>query len=267
MLPPIDSTRYSPADDSTLEPDTANKQANTSPDGGDRLKGFGEIPSHHGELPSPLPALYYVPQDMGELTKLYYEPHEIRQWVRESAEYHGVPYELSAAILQQENPPEATGLQQLGQFGERSITSAAAVIDEYVWDIAPDAIAEGSSGLANMNRATLRGAADYVENDLGYQAVPHDVQNRVFGLQQNSRISGDDWRNDLYYMNARLRQIIDDKTGIKGYDGPLTRAQVQEIAATYNGTGTDAEKYGNDTVARLDQAAAGSVPLYFFSRA
>jgi len=67
-------------------------------------------------------------------------------------------------------------------------------------------------------------------------------------------------------MTAHLRQLIDVTTGTTGYTGPLTRTQVERVAAAYNGRGPLAVKYGQDTVARIDRAAAGTVPLYFYER-
>ena len=203
----------------------------------------------------------------GEHPDSWYPPSEVRGWLRDAAAYNDVPLELAAAILQQENPVNAPLYRKVGQFAERTLTTAAAELDEVAFDLVPDKVAGGSSGFANMSRRTLRGAAAYVENVLGYKAIPDDVSSRRDGrLTVNAQIPGADWRNDLYFMTAHLRQLIDVTTGTTGYTGPLTRTQVERVAAAYNGRGPLAVKYGQDTVARIDRAAAGTVPLYFYER-
>jgi LysM repeat protein len=247
-------------------PATAGPEVRGSPVGQTYIQGFGEIPSYRGEFPSPLHLMWYVPQDASELFKGYYSPTEVRGWLREAAEYHGVPYELSAAIMQQENPPNALWWQKIGQFGERSLTTALAWADEVAFGLVPDKFSGGSAGFANMSRGALRDAAAYVNDTLGYEPVPPEIQSRVFGWDQDFLVSGDDWHNDLYFMNARLRQLIDVTTGTRGYSGPLSRDQVFRISAGYNGSGPAAVKYGNDTLRRIDSAAAGTEPLYFYER-
>lgn len=228
------------------------------------IQGLGPIPSYKGDFPSPLPLMWYVPKDAKEAFTLYFPPSTIRSWVRQASAYHDVPYELTAVILQQENAPEAPRWKQAAQFVERSLTTAAAIVDEAFWDLVPDKISGGSAGIANMSRKTLRDAADYIEKTYGRPVMPDDVRIRLFGWNQDTRFQGDDLKGDLYYMTAHLRQLIDRVTKTPRYKGPLTLEQVKKVAAGYNGSGPLAEKYGADALKRLQKAATGATPLYFY---
>jgi len=115
----------------------------------------------------------------GEHPDSWYPPSEVRGWLRDAAAYNDVPLELAAAILQQENPVNAPLYRKVGQFAERTLTTAAAELDEVAFDLVPDKVAGGSSGFANMSRRTLRGAAAYVENVLGYKAIPDESRHGV----------------------------------------------------------------------------------------
>jgi hypothetical protein len=231
------------------------------------IDGLGPVPSYTGEFPSPLRLMFYVPKDMNELFKFQYPASEIRSWVRQASNYHEVPYELAAVILQQENGPNATSTQKFFQFGERSLTTLAAIIDEWMFDVVPDKVAGSSSGIANMSRRTLRDAATYIESTYCRPVLPDDVRTRLLGWNQDTRIQGDDLKADLYYMTAHLRQLIDRVAGQgasgKCHTGALTLEQVGKVAAAYNGSGPKAVKYGEDTLKRLRNAVSGQEPLYF----
>src|SRR5262245_204004 len=227
------------------------------------IANLGPIPSYTGPFPSPLPVMWYVPSDIGELFKVWFPPSEIRGWVRDAAAYHDVPYELAAAILQQENGPNATRFQKVGQFVERSGTTLLAIADEWAFDLVPDKYAGSSAGIANLARATLRDAARYVQATYNRPVMPPSVRDRILGWNQDTRIQGDDLKSDLYYMTAYLRQLI-DRWVKKQYSGPLTLEQVELVARRYNGSGPMAAKYGKDTVERLRRAASGGEPLYFY---
>lgn len=233
--------------------------------------GLGPIASYRGKFPSPLPLMWYVPTDVGEATRIHFPASEIRGWLRDAAHYEGVPLELAAVILQQENGPNATGWQKVGQFAERSGTTFLVILDEMLFDLVPDQVAGhnlagGSSGIANLSRATLRDAARYIETTYCRPILPDHVKYRLLGWNQDTRIPGDDLKADLYYMTGHLRQLIDRITGTLCYSGPLTLDQVERILAAYNGSGPAARKYGRDAMHRLRQAAAGKVPLYFYER-
>jgi hypothetical protein len=224
----------------------------------------GKIPSYTGSFPAPLPVMWYVPANAGEVLKVWFPPSEIRGWVREAAAYHDVPHELAAVILQQENGPNATLIQKLGQFAERSLTTFFAIVDEAALDLVPDKISGGSAGIANLSRATLRDAANYIESTYDKKVLPPNVRDRVLGWKQDTRIQGDDLKSDLYYMTAHLRQLIDRVTGKPKFSGELTLEQMEKVCAGYNGSGPLAAEYGRDAMARLKTAADGGTPLYFF---
>ena len=221
-----------------------------------------EVPAYTGNLPSPLQVMWYAPQGLADA--FYVPDSEIRGWVDDAAHYHGVPTELFAAVLQNENDPNASFGRQVLQFGERSLTTFADILDRTFFDLVPDFASGGSSGIANMSRNALLGAADYVEDELGRKVIPDEVAQRAFGWRQDSRISGDDLRADLYYASAHLRELIDQATGVKNYSGPLSMEQVQDIAAAYNGSGPAADRYGDAAVRHLEAASASETPLYFY---
>jgi hypothetical protein len=229
------------------------------------ITGLGPIQSYTGEFPAPIHLMWYTPRNFGELFKVYYPASEIRGWVREAAEYLDVPHVLAATILQQENNPQASYRRQALQFCERSLTTVAAIVDNSAFDLVPDKVARTSSGIANLARLTLLDAAKHIEVVYKKPVIPNEVKYQVLGLNLDRRIQGADWRCDLYYMCAYIRQLIDRKMNKnKPYQGPLTLEQVEKVCAAYNGSGDAAAKYGKDAVQRLMDAASGKEPLYFY---
>lgn len=229
------------------------------------VEGEGQIASYEGSFPSPLPVMWYVPEN-NEVLKLWYPPAEIRGWIREAARYQDVPHCMLATILQQENGPNAAWWQKAGQFAERTLTTAAAIADDWFFGVVPDAISGGSSGFANMSRATLRNAALYSINTYNRQPLPDDVRFRVLGWDQDTRIAGDDWHADLYYASAHLRELIDRQTGVTGFSELLPMDDVRGVFRRYNGSGSLAETYADDAIALLKGAIAGTKTLYFYQR-
>lgn len=232
------------------------------------VKGLASIPPYTDGLPSPLKLWWYVPE-LNEAFDPLIKDQTVRSWVRDAASYQDVPLEIMAVILQQENGPNATLTRKIGQFGERSLTTALQIADEYLFDVVPDkafgkSIANGSSGIANLQRATLRSAADYSENVLRRAPLPHDVHYRLFGYDQDSRIPGDDLKADLYYQAAHIRQLIDRITGKHNFNGPLTLDLVRKVIKAYNGSGPVADKYASDAMKKLSDAASNITPLYFY---
>ncbi|WP_240919447.1 hypothetical protein [Metapseudomonas otitidis] len=227
------------------------------------ITGYETISSYSGELPSPLKIIWYTPKS-NEILKLSLSDSEIRKWTKEAAQYHGVPHILLAVILQQENGPKAGKFLQTLQFGERTLTTFLAIVDKYAFDIVPDKIAGSSSGLVNMSRNTLQKAAAYTEDYYCKKPMPKDVQYRIFGYDQDTRIPGDDWRADLYYAAAHLRELIDRKTNTRCHNSTLTPEQLKSVIAAYNGSGPLAEKYASDAMNLLEQAKSGSATLYFY---
>lgn len=229
------------------------------------LPDYESVPSYTGDLPSPLQIMWYAPEG-NEALRTEFSDSEIRGWIRDAAKYHGIPHILLAVILQQENGPGASKFLQTLQFGERSLTTFLAIVDEVAFDIVPDKVAGSSSGFVNMSRNTLRKAATYIENYYCKRPMPEDVQYRIFGYNQDTRIPGDDWKADLYYAAAHLRELIDRVTGIPCHKGSLTPQQLKSVIGAYNGSGPLAEKYASDAMALLERAKSGTASLYFYER-
>jgi len=224
-----------------------------------------KINSYKGDFKSPLQVMWYVPEN-DEVLKSHFPDSEIRSWIKDAADYHGIPHSMLAVILQQENNPNASGGLQVLQFGERTLTTFSAIIDEYLFDLVPDKISKGSSGFANMSYNTLRHAAEYTEQKYGKNPMPDDVRYRLLGYDQDTRIPGDDWKADLYYCAAHIRELIDRTTGQKCHSGELTMQQVKEVFKAYNGSGPKAEQYASDAMDKLKGAINGDVTLYFYEK-
>lgn len=224
-----------------------------------------KIASYKGEFKSPLQFMWYVPEK-NELLKIHIPDAEIRSWIKDAADYHGVPHAVLAVILQQENNPDASKTLQTLQFGERSLTTFTAILDKYLWDVMPDKISKGSSGFANMSYNTLKGAAEYTEKNYRKNPMPDDVRYRLLGYDQDTRVPGDDYKADLYYAAAHIRELIDRVTGNKCHSGELIREQIKAVFKAYNGSGKLADKYATDAMAKLDGAIAGHVTLCFYQR-
>lgn len=227
------------------------------------ISGLSPISGYSGNLPSPLPLMWYVP-GKDEPLRLYIDDKEIRQWVREAAAYHKIPQILLAVILQQENGPNATTTQKVLQFTERSLTTFSAIMDNLLFDIVPDKIAGGSTGFANMSRNALQNAAIYSEKMYGRPPLPGSVKYRIFGWNQDTRVSGDDWKSDLYYCAAHLRQLIDFVTNRICHNGSISISELEKVIAAYNGSGPLAKKYAKDAMKLLSDAASGKATLYFY---
>lgn len=228
------------------------------------IVGLDEIDSYTGDFPAPLQVMWYTPEN-DEIFKMHHSDSEIRSWVKDAADYHGVPQELLSVILQAENGPHFTETHKVLQFGERSLTTFAAIVDKHLWDVVPDIISGGSSGLANMKRATLEDACNYTEETYNKNPLPDDVRYRLLGWDQDTRIPGDDWKADVYYCAAHVRQLIDNVTD-GDYNGQLTLDQAKQVAADYNGNGPVAEKYGQYAAQTLKDAADGKTHLYFYEK-
>ncbi len=246
----------------------ANGQAVTCPCIGNEasyVAGLKPIASYTGNLPSPLQVMWYVPED-SERGQTFWPDSQIRGWIRDAAQFHGIPHVMLALILQQENGPNATKTQKLGQFAERSLTTFSAIADRYLWDLVPDRIAGSSSGFANMSRATLENTARYTERTYCRGLLPHSVRYRQGGWDQYNLISGDDWKADLYYAAAHMRQLIDRVTGRTCHNGALSLEQLRSAIRAYNGSGPKADKYADDAMNLLDRAQAGTATLYFYEK-
>jgi len=229
------------------------------------VPGEKTIASYRGALKSPLSVMWYLPEN-NELLKVEISDTEVRSWIRDAADYHGIPHSVLAVILQQENNPDASARRQFLQFGERSVTTFSAVVDEYFFDLVPDKASKGSSGFANMSYNTLRDTAEYTEKLYGKNPMPDDVRYRLLGYDQDTRIPGDDYKADLYYCAAHIRQLIDRVVGQPCHAGALTHDQIRSVFKAYNGAGPLADKYATDAMKKLNGAMAGTTTLYFYER-
>ncbi len=227
------------------------------------ITGLSPIPGYSGNLSSPFPVMWYVP-GKDEPFRLSVQDKEIRQWVRQAVGYHKIPHVLLAVILQQENGPNATTTQKVLQFTERSLTTFAAILDNALFDVVPDKVAGGSTGFANMSRSALQSAALYSEKMYGRPPLPDSVKFRILGWNQDTRVSGDDWKADLYYCAAHLRQLIDYVTNRICHNGTISISELEKVIAAYNGSGPLAKKYAKDAMKLLSDAASGKAALYFY---
>jgi LysM repeat protein len=234
---------------------------------------IGEIPSYHGDFPSPFPLMWYVPDNAKEILKIHYEPKEIRKWVSDAAKFHEIPYLLLATILQQENCPNATYIQKVLQFGERTLTTGLRIADNLTRNRIPDSIelngkryniTAGSSGIANMSHAALIDGVKHANEVYSREPMPDSVKYRIGGYNQDTRISGDDLRADLYYAAAHLRHIIDRVMKHNKFYGLLSLEDFEKICAAYNGPA--GQKYGREARIRLEKARDGIEPLYFYEK-
>ena len=89
---------------------------------------------------------------------------------------------------------------------------------------------------------------------------------RAFGWDQDTRISGDDWKADLYYAAAHLRQLIDRVKGQEQFHGSLSLDEAELVFAAYNGSGPLARKYGKDARELLTSAMQRTKRLYFYQK-
>ena len=190
----------------------------------------------------------------------------VREWVKDAAEYHGIPHLLLAVILQQENGPSATELQKILQFSERIITNMANVWDEILLDFIPDKISRGSTGISNMSSATLKNTAIYTQKTYGRHPVPSGEQQRAFGDTTLPDLPGLDWKHDLYYAAAHIRQLIHQVTNQVCHSGILTKEQMIEVFSLYNGKGNAAAKYGNDAMLKITKALNQEDSLFFYEK-
>ncbi|MFV0410753.1 MAG: hypothetical protein ACK5LJ_13990 [Paracoccus sp. (in: a-proteobacteria)] len=228
--------------------------------------GEASISSYTGDFPSPLQAMWYVP-DTDEVLTFHFPDSEIRSWIKEAADYHGIPHSFLAVILQQENGPNTAAWRKFAQFAERSLTTFGAIVEEATFDVLVwDRLSKGSSGFANMSHATLRKAAIYTEQNYCKNPLSSEVRYRIGGWDQDTRIPGDDWKADLYYTASHIRELVDRETGQKCYNGPLTIDQARNIFGFYNGSGDDAAKYADDARSMLEGAMNGTITLYFYEK-
>ena len=242
---------------------------------------FNDIPSYIGNLPSPFPYIVLreyqrikvfgvhldaSPVSVKRIDGYVVSSRTVRQWVKEAADYHGIPYLMLAVILQQENGPSASEFRKFLQFAERIGTSVLNVWDEAFFDIVPDNLSRGSTGIPNMSRNTLKNTVTFTQKYYGRHPVPAIEQQRVVGDRQLPDLPGYDWKIDLYYAAAHLRELICRITSDICYSGELNAEQMEKVFRAYNGTGDLAKKYGKDAMNRIKKAKKGEEWLYFYEK-
>ena len=230
-----------------------------------------KIPSYSGEVKSPF-VLALLPKEYSI---------SIRKALKEAASYHGIPQSLLAVILQNENGQNSTWVQKTLQLGERRLTTIGAALDEVSDYLAPDKLSQGSTGLANMNRAALKNTIKYYKKYYNKKVVPSNSK-----LVQE--ISGLNYYADLYYAAAHLRQLIDcimskqnkkdllndckyvktssEKMDNSCFSGVLTEEDFYAIVSAYNGFGDNAKAYADSAKKRIDSAIEGKEYLYFYEK-
>ncbi|WP_443939966.1 hypothetical protein [Pedobacter sp. MW01-1-1] len=233
------------------------------------IKDTKNIKSYKGEFPSPFQIMNHTPSKNEPLKHLVYVADStIRDWIRNAAKYHGIPHEMIAIIIQQENAPKASKWKQFLQFGERTLTTTASELDRTLWDMVPDKIADGSAGFMNMRRPTLKDTINYTKNTYCKELMPKDIANRIGYIYDSNvdvGVQGLDWRADLYYGAAHIRQLIDRVVG-QCAKGMITLDQIEKVFASYNGSGPIAKKYGKDAIDLLKKALNGQETLYFYEK-
>jgi hypothetical protein len=234
------------------------------------INDIKSIKSYTGDFPSPFQIINYTASTKNEplLHQVHVPDSTIRGWIKNAAEYHGIPHAIIAVIIQQENAPKASKWKQFLQFGERTLTTTAAIIDKKFWDIFPDKVADGSAGFMNMRRPTLIETIKY--NNMNYckDIIPKEVANRIgyfYDSNIDESIQGYDWRADLYYGAAHIRQLIDRQLG-KCASGNINLEQVEKVFASYNGSGPTANKYGKDAITLLKNASEDTAIIYFYEK-
>ena len=240
------------------------------------LQSLGPIPSYRGRLPSPFPMMHYKPA-FGEPSGRSVNQRQIRRWAKDASKYHEIPYEMLAVVLQQENAPNAGFLHKLMQFGERSsqahiqdlnkrFGNPIGKLDALLGNAIPDGVYRGSSGLMNMSLNTLKGAAEHSERFHKRPPVPERLRIRQGGYDSDTRIPGADWRSDLYYGAAHIRELFDRYRQPWRPGQPLDLEIARKVFSGYNGSGIDADKYGDDAMRLLRGAALGKRNLYFYEQ-
>lgn len=239
--------------------------------GQEKVTYFDEdnIPSYSGDIKSPLGIMWFYPSG----DTVIVSDTDIRKWVKDACEYHKIPHILLALILQNENYPEASIFTKIGQFGERTVQTTIKIIDSKIgfsnylenYPRVVQAI-RGSSGITNISDQALYDGVKHSIEQYGRPPIPTSIRQMIFGIiDTDSRIPGDDWRNDLYYAAAHIRYLIDRELG-ECYSGILSDQELNKIIYSYNGSGKNAEKYAQAAMNNLILAKQGGGNLYFYEK-
>ncbi len=221
------------------------------------------IPSYKGDLKSPINFYWRYPTSKD--ANFRPSASVVRSWAKDACKYHKIPYILLALILQNENNPNAAEWRKYAQFVERTVTSASQITDNLLFDLIPDRISKGSSGIANVsNQALIDGANSSIKNYCR-PVIPSSVAKSGWGINTDSRVSGDDWKNDMYYAAAHIRFLIDRELG-ECFNGMMTDDNLRLIIENYNGSGPQAIRYAEVAMGNLEMAKKGKGVLYFYEK-
>ncbi|MDR2926139.1 MAG: hypothetical protein LBU76_09390, partial [Azoarcus sp.] len=182
----------------------------------------------------------------------------IRRWAREAAEYHEIPYEMLAVLLEQENGQNVSAFRRFAQGYERFLQFSGAVIKDATGMPVPGA--GGSTGIINMLRSTFLETISYTKEKYARPLLP------VHKQDIDSGFAGVDIEADLYYGAAHIRQLIDDVVGNPCTKGEISLEQVKKVFVRYNGTREDAKKYGDAATNKLLGAYKGTFTLHFYEK-
>ncbi len=174
----------------------------------------------------------------------------LRAAVAKAASWTGVPAELLAAVLQNENSPKATGFDRALQGVERSVQSF---------------VGSGSTGFGNVKPETLTEAKGVFRKFYKWPILGPGVKD----VDQNDNVE-----TDIYHAAAVLRDGLNkawsagarslNKTEFKKFEyypyfgGTVTEDVATQAMGHYNGWGDGAKTYGEDGLRRIQKQ-----PLYF----
>lgn len=234
------------------------------------IKDLKPLTDATGSLFTPLPIYPYEKTAEETQNNKWMGANDIRQWVKDATQYHGVPHTMLAGVLENENPIREEGVKgsthNALQFTERTLTTLANWADDSLGDIVPDRVAGSSTGIANMSRKTLKSAAQYSIDTYNKNPIPDPERYRVNHWDSDTRMAGRDTKADLYYAASHLRQLIDNEMGVKNFDGGLNWQQTESIISRYNGTGSGAKAYGKRAVEMIHKAEKGRPVLNFYHK-
>lgn len=228
-----------------------------------------KIPSYSGEIKSPLKIIWVYPNDD---VGIIISDKDIRKWVKDACEYHKIPHVLLALILQNENYQNASLFTKIGQFGERSTQTLLKILDKnfeiayYVKDFPKIVQAiKGSSGIANMSDLALKNGVQHSIENYARPPIPTSIAKGFLDINTDTRISGDDWRSDIYYAASHIRFLIDSLFG-NCFDGELSYEMLHRVLRAYNGPAKTSIKYADDAIKNLKKSISGEGVLFFYEK-
>lgn len=80
-------------------------------------------------------------------------------------------------------------------------TTAANIVDKLIF-IVPNKASKGSSGLANIGDKALQEGVESSIEKYDRPPIPSSISRNIFGMNKDTRISSDDWRNDLLLRSS-----------------------------------------------------------------